>query len=68
MTALEAFIAADALNLVALLGVVFIGLPHGAMDGAVAMHFGWTNRPTSTVLFLSMSKSRHRCSTRASIS
>ena len=52
MTALESFIAADALNLVALFGVVFIGLPHGAMDGALAMHFGWTNRPTATVLFL----------------
>lgn len=52
MTALESVITADALNLVALLGVVFIGLPHGAMDGALAMHFGWTNRPTATVLFL----------------
>lgn len=52
MTALEAFIATDVLNLVALLGVVFIGLPHGAMDGALAMHFGWTNRPMATVLFL----------------
>ena len=52
MTALEAFLAADMLNLVALLGVVFIGLPHGAMDGALAMHFGWTKGPTATVLFL----------------
>ncbi|MEL0312291.1 MAG: Brp/Blh family beta-carotene 15,15'-dioxygenase [Candidatus Poseidoniales archaeon] len=52
MTLLESFIALDTLNLLALLGVVFIGLPHGAMDGALAMHFGWTSRPAITALFL----------------
>lgn len=52
MTLLESFIALDTLNLLALLGVVFIGLPHGAMDGALAMHFGWTSRPAITGLFL----------------
>ena len=40
MTLLESFIALDTHNLLALLSVVFIGL-HGAMDGAVAVHFGW---------------------------
>ena len=49
---LESFIALDTLNLLALLGVVFIGLPHGAMDGALAMHFGWTSRPAVITLFL----------------
>ena len=52
MTLLESFIALDTLNLLALLGVVFIGLPHGAMDGALAMHFGWTSRPAVVALFL----------------
>ena len=52
MTLLESFIALDTLNLFALLGVVFIGLPHGAMDGALAMHFGWTSRPAIIALFL----------------
>ena len=52
MTLLESFIALDTLNLLALLGVVFIGLPHGAMDGALAMHFGWTSRSAITALFL----------------
>lgn len=52
MTVLESFISLDTLNLLALLGVVFIGLPHGAMDGALAMHFGWTSRPVVITLFL----------------
>lgn len=52
MTLLESLIALDTLNLLALLGVVFIGLPHGAMDGALAMHFGWTGRPAIIALFL----------------
>ena len=52
MTLLESFIALDTLNLLALLGVVFIGLPHGAMDGALAVHFGWMGRPTRAVAFL----------------
>ena len=52
MTVLEVFMSLETLNLIALLGVVFIGLPHGAMDGALAMHFGWTSRPALTFLFL----------------
>ena len=39
MSALEAFISLDTLNLIALLAVVFIGLPHGAMDGVLACIF-----------------------------
>ncbi len=52
MTFLASLIEPEALNLIALLGVVFIGLPHGAMDGALAAHFGWLNRPSKAVLFL----------------
>ena len=52
MTLLESVIALDTLNFLALLGVVFIGLPHGAMDGALAVHFGWMGRPLRAVAFL----------------
>ena len=52
MSALEAFMSLDTLNLIALLSVVFIGLPHGAMDGALAVHFGWMGRPAKTAVFL----------------
>lgn len=52
MTLLASFLGPDALNMAALLAVVFIGLPHGAMDGALAMHFGWLNRPSKAVVFL----------------
>ncbi len=52
MTLLESFIALDTLNLLALLGVVFIGLPHGAMDGALAVHFGWMGRSAKGAVFL----------------
>ena len=31
-------------NLTALLAIVVIGLPHGAADGAIAGHLGYTNR------------------------
>ena len=34
MSSLEVLFNLDAVNTVALLAVVFIGLPHGAMDGA----------------------------------
>lgn len=52
VTLLASFLGPDALNMAALLAVVFIGLPHGAMDGALAMHFGWLNRPSKAVVFL----------------
>ncbi len=42
----------DTLNTLALLAVVFIGLPHGAMDGALAVHFGWMKRPLFASTFL----------------
>ena len=42
----------DTLNTLALLAVVFIGLPHGAMDGALAVHFGWMKRPLFALTFL----------------
>ena len=31
-------------NLIALLAIVVIGLPHGAADGAIAGHLGYTHR------------------------
>ena len=52
MTLLESLFAIDTLNLLALFGVVFIGLPHGAMDGALAVHFGWMGRPAKAAVFL----------------
>ena len=52
MSSLEVLFNLDAINTVALLAVVFIGLPHGAMDGALAVHFGWMKRPSSALAFL----------------
>ena len=51
MSSLEVLFNLDAINTVALLAVVFIGLPHGAMDGALAVHFGWMKRPSSALAF-----------------
>ena len=52
MSLLAELLSVDLLNLIALLAVVFIGLPHGAMDGALAIHLGWMNRPVKAGLFL----------------
>lgn len=52
MSLLAELMSIDLLNLIALLAVVFIGLPHGAMDGALAIHFGWMSRPIHAVSFL----------------
>lgn len=52
MTFTASFLSPDIVNLLALLAVVFIGLPHGAMDGALAVHFGWLGRPYKAALFL----------------
>ena len=41
MSLVDALAGIDTLNLIALGAVVFIGLPHGAMDGALAALFGW---------------------------
>ena len=52
MTFTASILSPDIVNLFALLAVVFIGLPHGAMDGALAVHFGWLGRPYKAALFL----------------
>ncbi len=52
MSLLAELMSADILNLIGLLAVVFIGLPHGAMDGALAIHLGWMNRPLKAATFL----------------
>ena len=52
MTVLETFMSLESWNLIALGAVVFIGLPHGAMDGALAVHFGWMGRPRKAAAFL----------------
>ena len=52
MTVLESFLSLESWNLIALGAVVFIGLPHGAMDGALAVHFGWMGRPGKAAAFL----------------
>ena len=52
MSLLAELMSVDVLNLIGLLAVVFIGLPHGAMDGALAIHLGWMNRPLKATTFL----------------
>ncbi len=52
MSLLAELMSVDLLNLIGLLAVVFIGLPHGAMDGALAIHLGWMNRPIKVATFL----------------
>ena len=52
MSLLAELMSVNLLNLVGLLAVVFIGLPHGAMDGALAIHLGWMNRPIKAATFL----------------
>jgi len=52
MSLLAEFMSIDLLNLIGLLAVIFIGLPHGAMDGALAIHLGWMSRPRRAATFL----------------
>ena len=52
MSLLAEFANIDLLNMIALLAVAFIGMPHGAMDGALAIHLGWMNRPLKGIMFL----------------
>ena len=40
------------LDLVALAAVVLIGLPHGALDGAIAMHLGFSRSILIFIRFL----------------
>ena len=41
----------DTINLISLMAVVFID-SHGAMDGALAAHFGWMEKPAKVAGFL----------------
>ena len=52
MSLADALSGIDTLNLIALGAVVFIGLPHGAMDGALAAHFGWMESKKKAASFL----------------
>ena len=52
MSLVDALAGIDTLNLIALGAVVFIGLPHGAMDGALAAHFGWMESKKKAATFL----------------
>ena len=52
MDLISALIDIGAWNLVGLAGIVLIGLPHGAFDGAVAMHLGLVNRFSSLARFV----------------
>ena len=52
MDLISALIDIGAWNLVGLAGIVLIGLPHGAFDGAVAMHLGIVNRFSSLARFV----------------
>ena len=40
------------LDLVALAAVALIGLPHGALDGAIAMHLGYANKILNFISFI----------------
>ena len=52
---IEALIASFGLiNLLALGGVVLIGLPHGAFDGAIAACLGQANRPVAMIVSSSL--------------
>ena len=52
MEIMTAIGAMPTLDLVALAAVALIGLPHGALDGAIAMHLGLVRRPLVFVRFL----------------
>lgn len=52
MSLLAELATTDFVNLVALLAIVFVGMPHGAMDGALAIHLGWTKRRSNALGFL----------------
>ena len=52
MDLISALIDIGAWNLIGLAGIVLIGLPHGAFDGAVAMHLGIVNRFSNLARFV----------------
>ena len=49
---MEALITFGPANLVALVAIAVIGLPHGAFDGAIAIHLGFTRRLVGFVTFV----------------
>ena len=52
---LTSFLDATSLGWASLLGlaaVIFVGLPHGAFDGAVAMALGWAKQPWMMLIFI----------------
>ena len=52
MELIAALIDLGAWNLIGLAGIVLIGLPHGALDGAVAMHLGIVQRFADLARFM----------------
>jgi len=42
----------DTTSMIALCAIVFVGMPHGAMDGAMALHLGWMNNIFDAFKFL----------------
>ena len=52
MELIGALIDLGAWNLIGLAGIVLIGLPHGALDGAVAMHLGIVQRFADLARFM----------------
>lgn len=55
--ALTSFLDATSLGWVSLAGlaaVIFVGLPHGAFDGAVAMALGFANKPWMMLIFVAV--------------
>jgi Brp/Blh family beta-carotene 15,15'-monooxygenase len=52
MEMMAAIGAMPPVDLAALAAVVVIGLPHGALDGAIAMHLGFGRRPLVFIRFL----------------
>ena len=52
MELISAVLDLGTLNLIGLFGIVLIGLPHGALDGAVAMHIGIVQRFSSMAKFV----------------
>ena len=52
MDVVTGMLTMTSLDLVALAAVVLIGLPHGALDGAIAMHLGYANKILNFISFI----------------
>ncbi len=52
MGVMSAIGAMPPVDLIALAAVAVIGLPHGALDGAIAMHLGFARKPLNFIWFL----------------